>query len=117
MNAPQEEAERRYLSGLRPGSLGDYAQRQAATRAFVSGAEWLAGEIGLTVEQVQRLGPLVEAARLVARADPGYWTDIENEEDMDMRQTVFSEALEDLHAAVAAIDGGTEAERPPESSS
>ena len=113
MNTPQAEAERRYQPGARGGKTFALESRVA----FVKGAEWLAGEIGLTVEQVQRLGPLVEAARLVARADPGYWTDIENEEDMDMRQTVFSEALEDLHAQVAALDGGTEAERPPESSS
>ena len=111
MNTPQEEAERRYQS-----EAIEFI-RAHDIQAFEDGAEWLAGEIGMTVEQVQRLGPLVEAARLVARADPGYWTDIENEEDMDMRQTVFSEALEDLHAQVAALDGGTEAERPPESSS
>lgn len=114
MNTHQEEAERRYANPRR-GPLPEMLTR--TEEAFIAGAEWLAGEIGLTVEQVQRLGPLVEAARLVARADPGYWTDIENEEDMDMRQTVFSEALEDLHAQAAALDGVTEAERPPESSS
>ena len=102
MNTPQAEAERRYQPGARGGKTFALESRVA----FVKGAEWLAGEIGLTVEQVQRLGPLVEAAREY-RATLIHYVSTSQGGDPLIR----------LWEAAAALDGGTEAERPPESSS
>ena len=60
MSTPQEEAERRF--GYSGKGRSTAMMVSDMRLGFIAGAEWLAGEIGLTVEQVQRLGPLVEAA-------------------------------------------------------
>lgn len=98
MTTPQEEAEQRWPNILVPSYGAETAvaaMRDYLREGFVAGAEW----------QAKRLGPLVEAARLVVRADPGYWTDIENEADADEREALYFEALNDLRAAVTALYG------------
>ena len=95
MNTPQEEAERRYqteaIEFLRAHDI----------QAFEAGAEWrdewYAELFGLTVEQVQRLGPLVEAAREY-RATLIHYVSTSQGGDPLIR----------LWEAAAALDGGTE---------
>lgn len=117
MTTSQEEAERRWPMPSPTARGGGRTLAYAQQRAFGLGAEWLASEIGMTVEQVQRLGPLVEAARKFVHSERSVRIGVSTGGSGWAESIVSASAMSDLRAQVAALDGGTEAERPPESSS
>ena len=116
MTTPQEEAERRYPYNPKYDESTHW-MTDAKREDFIAGAEW----------QSERLGPLVEAARKYGVGVAEYevaWKALQEHFNAPEYATAVQVAYwkretggEELLAQAAALDGGTEAERPPESSS